>query len=91
MDSESPLTVNVRFVDEPALWCWEISDRASEEVVRGGWSDEWVGYRTREEACAAGLETLDGMLGSGDEASLVERLEACQLEHTHRAVLSSAG
>ena len=91
MQDEAPLTVMVRFVDEPALWCWEITDRASQEVVRGGWPDEWMGYRTREEACEAGLETLDGMLGSGDEASRVDRLEACQLEHTHRAVLASAG
>jgi hypothetical protein len=91
MEDESPLRVNVRYVDEPALWSWEITDATSKQQVKSGWVDEWIAYRTRDEACAAGLETLDGMLGRADEASLLERFEACQLEHTDRAVLGSAG
>ncbi len=91
MENESALTLGVRFVDESALWTWEIRDDALNRVVQNSWSDEWAGYRTRDRACAAGLVRLDTMLGRRDEAAFEERLEECQLAHTTREVLGSAG
>ncbi len=88
---EQALALEVEFVDDPALWCWEIRDTASGRGVRSSWTDEWMAYRTREEACAAGLAGLDEILGRRDEAGIVDRLEACQLQYTKREVLGSAG
>ncbi len=90
MEDEDPVSLHVQFVDESALWAWEIRD-ASQHVVQSSWPDEWIGYPTREGACAAGLTRLDQMLGRNDEASLIERLEGCQLHHMPREVLASEG
>ncbi len=91
MEDEDPLSLRVQFVDESALWAWEIEDGASKHVVESSWPDQWMGYPTREGACAAGLSRLDQMLGRTDEASLVERIEQCQLHYTPREVLGSEG
>jgi hypothetical protein len=91
MEEQQALTLEVEFVDEPALWCWEVRDAASKGGVRSSWADEWMGYRTRDEACAAALTRIDEMLGRHDEARMVERLEECQLQCTKREVLGSAG
>lgn len=90
MEIEHALSLQVRFVDESALWSWSIRDVAR-QVLRDGWLDEGAAYRSRDRACAAGLERLDELQGGGDEESLVERLEACQLVHTDREVLGCAG
>ncbi len=91
MEDEGAFSLRVQFVDESALWAWEIRDDAARHVVESSWPDEWMGYPTRESACAAGLSRLDQMLGRHDEAGLVDRIEQCQLEHTHREVLGSEG
>lgn len=91
MEHEAALSLQVQFVDESALWSWEIRDDVAKRVVESSWPDEWVGYPTRDRACAAGLTRLDVLLGRHDEEARVERLEECQLTHTSREVLGSAG
>ncbi len=91
MEEQQALTLEVEFVDEPALWSWEIRDAATKRGLRSSWADEWMGYRTRDAACAAGLMRLDEMLGRPDDGERIERLEECQLQRTTREVLGSAG
>ncbi len=91
MNDQAQLTLGVAFVDESALWSWEIRDDASNQVVEGSWPNHWMAYTTREDACAAGVTRLSELEGRGDEARITECLEACELEHTKREVLGSAG
>ncbi len=91
MHEEGGMTLGVELIGEPALWAWQIRDSASARVVLGSWTNEWMAYETREQACAAGLARLYELEGRRDEQEFVERLEECQLQHTDREVLSSAG
>ena len=52
------LTLSIRFVDESAVWCWEIHETASAHFVDSSWSSEWVAYESPYEAQAAGLRRL---------------------------------
>jgi hypothetical protein len=45
-------------LDEPALWCWEISDTATGQVVETSWSAEWAAYDSPADALAAGQQHL---------------------------------
>jgi hypothetical protein len=91
MHVKGTMAVGVEFVDEAALWSWQIRGAASARVVENSWPNEWMGYVTREQACAAGLTRLYELEGRRDDEGLAERLEECQLQHTSREVLGSAG
>lgn len=91
MHEEGGMTLGVELVAEPALWAWQIRDGASARVIEGSWAKEWMGYETRDQACAAGLTRLYELEGRRDDEGLVERLEECQLQHTDREVLGSVG
>jgi len=60
------LTLNVRLLNEPCLWCWEIWDGASHELVESSWTGGWIAYDSCEEARMAGERRL---------AQLLSRLE----------------
>lgn len=47
------LTVRVRLLDEPCLWCWEIVDESG-AAVESSWTTAWAAFESREEAEAAG-------------------------------------
>jgi poly-gamma-glutamate synthesis protein (capsule biosynthesis protein) len=51
---EPRLSVRVRLLGEPCLWCWEIVDDVSGNEIESSWDTEWCGYPTREEAETAG-------------------------------------
>jgi hypothetical protein len=53
--------VEVRLLDDPSLWCWEILDTVQGAVVASSWTGEWIAYESREEARAAGLRWLTGL------------------------------
>ena len=52
--SERRLSVRVRLLREPCLWCWGIVDDVSGNEIESSWDTEWCGYPTREEAETAG-------------------------------------
>ena len=60
MDStrEPQLSVEVRLMDEPCLWRWQIRDRDRDEVVDSSWTREWMAYESPEEAERAGRQRL---------------------------------
>lgn len=49
---------HVRLMGEPCLWCWEILDRARDEVVESSWTDHWMAYASRDEALSAASSRL---------------------------------
>jgi hypothetical protein len=57
-DCPESLTLTLRFLGEPALWCWEIVETASSDLVDSSWSSEWMGYGSPYQAQAAGLRRL---------------------------------
>ena len=46
------VTVEVRLLPDPCLWCWEIRD-AQGGLVESSWANHWTAYPSREEALAA--------------------------------------
>jgi hypothetical protein len=63
MESKAPqhLSVEVRLMNEPCLWRWEIRDRARNEVIDSSWTREWMAYESREEALRAGRQRLTSL------------------------------
>ncbi len=57
------LAVRVRLLDEPALWCWEISEAGSGRVVETSWSSQWMAYDSSDEAFADGQRRLAELSG----------------------------
>ena len=47
------LSIRVRLLTDPPLWCWEIADQDG-HVVESSWDSAWTGYASRREAQAAG-------------------------------------
>jgi len=52
------LTVQLRLVSEPILWCWEIVDTADGTVVESSWATHWTDYNSSPEALRAGIIRL---------------------------------
>lgn len=52
------LTVEVRLLSDPPLWCWEIRDPGRGAVVESSWSSEWKAFGSAEEAYTAGCHRL---------------------------------
>jgi hypothetical protein len=57
-DSRLLLTVDVRLMAEPCLWCWELVDVADGQVVECSWDTYWTAYEASREALRAGLSRL---------------------------------
>ncbi|MBI1734331.1 MAG: hypothetical protein HYR51_04085 [Candidatus Rokubacteria bacterium] len=63
MAAADDLTVRARLLDEPSLWCWEISEAKSGRIVETSWSSEWMAYDSPDEALAAGQRRLAELTG----------------------------
>ena len=50
--------VEVRLMDDPCLWRWDITDAVRGAVVHSSWDQEWTAYPSREEAYRAGRARL---------------------------------
>ena len=59
------LTVNVRLLGEPSLWCWDIVDTADGTVVESSWATNWIGYQSSPEALRAGIMRLTALIRAG--------------------------
>ena len=57
------LELEVRLMDDPCLWRWDIKDAVRDAVVQSSWDQEWTAYPSREEAYRAGRERLDSVSG----------------------------
>src|SRR6266481_1571582 len=57
-DRNERLTVEVRLLPDPCLWCWEIRDAQRNEVLESSWAGEWTAYGSPEEALRAGRRRL---------------------------------
>ena len=49
------LTVKVRLLGQPCLWCWEIVDTADGALIESSWATDWTAYGSSREAMRAGL------------------------------------
>ncbi len=58
LDRNERLTVEVRLLPDPCLWCWEIRDAQRNEVLESSWAGEWTAYSSPEEALRAGRRRL---------------------------------
>jgi len=58
LDRNPRLTVEVRLLPDPCLWCWEIRDAQCNEVLESSWAGEWTAYSSPEEALRAGRRRL---------------------------------
>src|SRR2546430_16237783 len=58
LDRNPRLTVEVRLLPDPCLWCWEIRDAHRNEVLESSWAGEWTAYSSPEEALRAGRRRL---------------------------------
>lgn len=54
------LSVGVRLLAHPALWCWTIEDEAG-QLIESSWDGAWTGYATRPQAQAGGEARLDDL------------------------------
>jgi hypothetical protein len=52
------VSLHVRLLPEPGLWCWEIRDVAEGRLLGSSWEDEWTGFETAGAAWAAGRARL---------------------------------
>ena len=59
------LTVKLRLLSEPSLWCWEIVDTADGTVVESSWATNWIGYKSSPEALGAGIMRLTDLTRGG--------------------------
>ena len=50
MKSASALQIHARLLNHPPLWCVEVRDTATREILWSSWTDEWTAYATLEEA-----------------------------------------
>ena len=68
------LTVKLRLLGEPSLWCWEIVDAADGAVVESSWATNWTGYKSSPEALRAGIRRLTDLTrgGRGAQPSCTE-------------------
>lgn len=62
---DARLTVNVRLLGEPGLWCWEIVDTADGTVIESSWATNWTGYKSSPEALRAGIMRLTALTRCG--------------------------
>jgi hypothetical protein len=61
--STGDLTLSVRLLDAPSLWCWQIVETVSGLLVETSWSTEWMAYDSADEAMAAGQRRLAALVG----------------------------
>ena len=64
-DRAPRLSVEVKLMDEPCLWRWQIRDRDRDEVVDSSWVREWMAYESPDEAYRAGRQRLTTLTGRG--------------------------
>ncbi len=57
-NSASRFRVEVKLMDDPCLWRWDIRDELGGVIVQSSWDQEWTAYPSREEALRAGSERL---------------------------------
>lgn len=53
--------LEVRLLNEPCLWRWEIRDAARDRLVDSSWAGEWMAYNTADEAYRAGRQRLTSL------------------------------
>lgn len=62
-DPNTSLTVEVRLLPDPCLWCWEIRDAERGDLVESSWAGEWTAYDSADEAYRAGRRRLTRLAG----------------------------
>jgi hypothetical protein len=62
---DARLTVKLRLLSDPSLWCWKIVDVADDTVVESSWATNWTGYTSSPEAFGAGIRRLTDLTRGG--------------------------
>ena len=55
--------LEVKLMDDPCLWRWDIKDAMKDAIVQSSWEQEWTAYPSREEAYRAGRARLHDVAG----------------------------
>lgn len=55
------LTVEVRLLSDPPLWCWEIREATRNTVLASSWAGEWTAYDSAEQAYSEGRRRLTSL------------------------------
>jgi hypothetical protein len=50
MMPNAALQIHARLLSDPPLWCVEIHETTTGEILWSSWTDEWTAYETLEEA-----------------------------------------
>jgi hypothetical protein len=61
IDRTDRLTVEVRLLPDPPLWCWEIREADRDTVVESSWAGDWTAYDSAEEAYTEGRRRLTSL------------------------------
>ncbi len=81
MGNRSAFRIDVTLMADPCLWRWDILDEETRVVLHSSWTDDWVAYRSREDAESAARHRLD--IG-------LDRRSAARAQSDTRAVASAA-
>lgn len=52
------VSARVRLLSDPPLWCWEMVDTKSGQVIDTSWDREWTAYGSPAEALRAAAPRL---------------------------------
>ena len=63
--------LEVRLMDDPCLWRWDIREPVRNAIVQSSWEQDWIAYSSREEAFRAGQEQLRRVLAGRSLQALV--------------------
>ena len=58
----SRFKLEVKLMDDPCLWRWDIKDSVQDAIVQSSWEQEWTAYPSREEAYRAGRARLRAVI-----------------------------
>jgi hypothetical protein len=64
--------LEVRLMDDPCLWRWDIREPVQNAIVRSSWEQDWTAYPSREEAVRAGQDQLRRVI-AGRSLDTLER------------------
>ena len=64
-DLSKLLTVRIRLMANPCLWCWEILDTTDGGVMESSWGNHWTAYDSWTEAFRVGLTRLADFTPTG--------------------------
>lgn len=54
--------LEVRLMNDPCLWRWEIREAMRDRLVESSWAGDWMAYNSADEAYRAGRQRLTSLI-----------------------------